>query len=68
MSGQGPGCTATYWGNVKSTISSRVQVLQCCKLLSGDKREGTWIVGLLRNESLDSRAMRRNLGRRVTSK
>ena len=68
VSGQGPGCTATYWGNVKSIVFDQVQVLRCCKPLSGDKREGTWIVGLLRNESLDSRAMRRNLGCRVTSK
>ena len=33
-------------GNTKSTVSGRVQVLQCCELLSGDKREGAWIVGL----------------------
>ena len=68
ISGQGPGFTATYWGNVKLTASGRVQVLQCCKLLSGDKREGPWIVGLIRNESLDSRAYGRNLDNRVTSK
>ena len=55
-------------GNMKSTVSGRVQVLQCCKLLSGDKREGTWIVGLLRDESLDSKAVRRNLDSRVTSR
>ena len=52
---------------MKLTISGRVQVLQCCKLLSGDKREGTWIVGLLRDESLNGRAVRRNLDIRVTS-
>ena len=68
ISGQGPGCIVTYWGNVKPTVSGRVQVLHCCKLLSGDKREGTWIVGLLRDEILDGRAIRRNLVRRVTSK
>ena len=28
---------------------------------------GTWVVGLLRNESLDSRAVKRNLDSRVTS-
>ena len=30
-------------------------------------QEGTWIVGLLRNESLDNGAMRRNLDSKVTS-
>ena len=68
LSGQGPGCTTTYWGNVKLTVSGRVQVLQCYKLFSRDKGEGTWIAGLLRNESLNSRAVRRNLDSRVTSK
>ena len=37
-------------------------------LLYGDKREGTWVVGLLRDEILDSRAIRRNLDSRVTSR
>ena len=55
-------------GNMKSTVSGRVQVLQCFKLLSGDKREGTWIIWLLRNESLGSRVVIRNLGSRVASK
>ena len=68
ISDQGPGCTATYWGNVKLTAYSRVQVLHCYKLLSRDEREETWFVGLLQNESLDSMAMRRNLDSRVTSK
>ena len=67
MSGQGLGCTATYWGNVKLIVSGRFQVLQCYELLSEGKREGTWIVGLLQDESLDSRAVRRNLDSRVTS-
>ena len=58
----------TYWGSMKSIVSDRVQVLKRYKLLSRDKREGTWIVGLLRDESLDSRALRRNLGRTVTSR
>ena len=53
---------------MKSTVTSRVEVLQCCKLLYGDRREGTWIVGLLRNERLGSKAVRKNLGRRVTSR
>ena len=35
-----------YWGNAKPIVFDHVQVLQCCKLLSGDKREGTWIVRL----------------------
>ena len=65
---QGLGCTLTHWGNVKSIVSGRVQALQCCKLLSGDKGEGTWIVGLLQYESLDGRATRRNLDSRVTSR
>ena len=68
MSGKGPGWTATYWRNVKPSVSGRVQVLLCCKMLSGDEREETWVVGLLRNESLDSRAMRRTLDSRVTLK
>ena len=49
-------------GNVKSTVSGRAQALQCCKLLSRDKGEGTWIVGLLRNESLVSRAYEKEPG------
>ena len=40
---------------MKSTVSGQVWALQCCKLLFGDKGEGTWIVGLLRDEILDSR-------------
>ena len=52
---------------MKSILIGRVQVLQCCKLLYGDKREGNWIVGLLRVESLDNKAMGRNLDNRVTS-
>ena len=65
--GQGPGCTTTRWGKVKLTVFDRVQASQCCNLLSGDKGEGIWIVGLLRNERLDIRAVRRNLDSRVTS-
>ena len=60
--GQGPGCTTTRWGNVKSIVSDRVQASQCCNLLSGDKKEGTWIVGLLQNESLGSRAFEKEPG------
>ena len=38
---------------MKSIVSGQVQVLQCCKLLYGDKGEGTWVVRILRRESLD---------------
>ena len=58
----------TYWGSVKLIVSDRSEVLQRYKLLFEDKRVDTWIVRLLRDESLNSRAMRRNLGRMVTSK
>ena len=60
--GQGPGCIVTRYGMVKSTVSGRIQALQCCKLLFGDKGEGTWIVGLLRDEILDSRAYEKEPG------
>ena len=75
VSGQGICCTATYWGNLKSIVFDWVPVLQCCGLLSGDKGgrtrivrlgEGTWIVRLLRYESLDDVAVRRILDSRVT--
>ena len=62
ISGQGIGCTATRWGNVKLIVSNRVQASQFCNLLSGDKKEGNWIVGLLRNESLDNRACEKEPG------
>ena len=38
-------------GNMKSIVSGLVQVLQCCKLLSGDKKEGACI-GLSRDKSM----------------
>ena len=41
------------------------ELTPCCKLSSRDEREGTWMVGLLQNESLNSRAMRRNLDSKV---
>ena len=66
--GRGLGLYSSLLGNVKSTVYGRIQALQCYKLLSGDKGEGSWIVGLLRNEILGSRAVRRNLGSRVTLK
>ena len=44
VSGQGPGCTATYWGNAKLIVFDQVQVLQCYGLPSKDKRKETWIV------------------------
>ena len=47
---------------MRLTVSGRVQALQCCKLLSRDKGEGTWIVGLFQNESLGSRACMKEPG------
>ena len=71
VSGRGICCIVIYVGNEKPIVFDQVLVLQCCRLFIGDKRggtwivrlwEGTWIVGLLRYERLDSRAYGKESG------